>query len=72
VPAIDDEWPSLARLEGLYVARVLVRTSGNKQNAARLLEVDRKTLDRMINRHGISIQKANPGGVAHRSKTEDA
>jgi transcriptional regulator with GAF, ATPase, and Fis domain len=48
-----------------------VRTSGNKQNAARLLEVDRKTLDRMINRHGISIQKSN-AGVAHRSKTEDA
>jgi DNA-binding NtrC family response regulator len=56
-PAIDDEWPSLARLEGRYVARVLVRTSGNKQKAARLLEVDRKTLNRMIDRHGISIQK---------------
>ena len=58
VPPIDDEWPSLTTLEGRYVARVLVRTKGNKQVAARLLEVDRKTLDRMIKRHGISIKKS--------------
>jgi len=60
-PAIDEEWPTLAELEGRYVARVLVRTSGNKQAAARLLGVDRKTLDRMIKRHNISSGKvANP------------
>lgn len=56
-PAIDDEWPSLATLEGRYVARVLARTRGNKQVAARLLEVDRKTLDRMIQRHNITVKK---------------
>jgi two-component system response regulator AtoC len=56
-PAIDDEWPSLATLEGRYVARVLARTRGNKQVAARLLEVDRKTLDRMIQRHKITVKK---------------
>ena len=46
-------WPSLAETEGSYVARVLIHTRGNKQAAARLLGVDRKTLNRMIKRHGI-------------------
>jgi two-component system response regulator AtoC len=47
------EWVPLALIEGRYVAQVLVHTRGNKQAAARLLEVDRKTLDRMIKRHQI-------------------
>ena len=52
-PAAAEEWPSLAEIEGRYVGRVLAHTGGNKQAAARLLEVDRKTLDRMIKRHNI-------------------
>jgi DNA-binding NtrC family response regulator len=48
-----EEWPSLAVVEGRYVARVLAHTGGNKQAAARLLSVDRKTLERMIKRHHI-------------------
>ena len=48
-----EEWPSLAEIEGRYVAKVLAHTGGNKQAAARLLGVDRKTLDRMIKRHNI-------------------
>jgi two-component system response regulator AtoC len=55
-PATEENWTSLAVVEGRYVARVLVRTHGNKQAASRLLEVDRKTLDRMIKRHHISIE----------------
>jgi two-component system, NtrC family, response regulator AtoC len=53
----DSQWPSLADIEGRYVSRVLDHTSGNKQAAARLLEVDRKTLDRMMKRHGIEPHK---------------
>ena len=49
-----EELPSLAEIEGRHVAKVLGHTSGNKQAAARILEVDRKTLDRMIKRHEIS------------------
>jgi two-component system response regulator AtoC len=49
-----EEWPALAEIEGRYVSRVLVHTGGNKQAAARLLGVDRKTLDRMIKRHHIN------------------
>jgi len=52
-PAIED-WVTLSEIEGRYVARVLDHTGGNKQAAARLLAVDRKTLDRMIKRHNIN------------------
>ena len=48
-----DVWVPLSVIEGWYVARVLNYTKGNKQAAARVLEVDRKTLDRMIKRHHI-------------------
>jgi transcriptional regulator of acetoin/glycerol metabolism len=34
---------------------VLEHTRGNKQAAARLLKIDRKTLDRMIKRHNIPV-----------------
>lgn len=51
-PAVED-WVTLSEIEGRYVARVLEHTSGNKQAAARVLDVDRKTLDRMIKRHNI-------------------
>ncbi|MGB9180974.1 MAG: sigma-54 dependent transcriptional regulator [Pyrinomonadaceae bacterium] len=51
-----EQWPSLAEVEGRYVARVLHHTRGNKQAAARLLHVDRKTLERMIKRHKIEKQ----------------
>jgi DNA-binding NtrC family response regulator len=44
---------SLSVIEGRHVAKVLAHTGGNKQAAARLLNVDRKTLDRMIKRHRI-------------------
>jgi DNA-binding NtrC family response regulator len=50
-----EEWIPLSEIEGRYVTRVLGHTRGNKQAAARLLEVDRKTLDRMIKRHNITV-----------------
>ncbi|MGB7924542.1 MAG: sigma-54 dependent transcriptional regulator [Pyrinomonadaceae bacterium] len=58
-PQAGDEWPPLSEIEGRYVARVLAHTGGNKQAAARLLDIDRKTLQRMINRHHISTKTAN-------------
>lgn len=54
----NDDWVTLSEIEGRYVARVLVHTRGNKQAAARVLSVDRKTLDRMIKRHHIDCQHA--------------
>jgi len=49
----NNDWVTLSEIEGRYVGRVLEHTAGNKQAAARLLSVDRKTLDRMIKRHHI-------------------
>jgi len=51
--AANDDWVTLSVIEGRYVAQVLEHTRGNKQAAARVLAVDRKTLDRMIKRHHI-------------------
>jgi two-component system response regulator AtoC len=52
-----EEWLPLSVIEGRYVARVLAHTAGNKQAAARVLGVDRKTLDRMIQRHKIEFER---------------
>jgi two-component system, NtrC family, response regulator AtoC len=59
-----DAWVPLSEIEGRYVARVLEHTGGNKQAAARVLQVDRKTLDRMIKRHHINC----PHARGHRVK----
>lgn len=65
------EWLSLAETEGRYVARVLLYTGGNKQAAARLLDIDRKTIDRMIERHKIDISKlieSSPASYARKPR----
>jgi len=54
----NGDWVTLSEIEGRYVARVLIHTRGNKQAAARVLAVDRKTLDRMIKRHNIDCHHA--------------
>jgi DNA-binding NtrC family response regulator len=59
---VREEWVPLSEVEGRYVAQVLEHTRGNKQAAARVLAVDRKTLDRMIKRHHIDSQKARRTG----------
>jgi len=53
----NGEWVTLSVIEGRYVARVLEHTGGNKQAAARVLAIDRKTLDRMIKRHHIDCHR---------------
>jgi len=50
----DEELISLFELEGRHIERVLRHTRGNKQAAARLLGIDRTTLQRMIKRHQLS------------------
>ncbi len=46
------EWLTLEEFQIRYVNQVLEHTKGNKQAAARLLDIDRKTLSRMVNRNG--------------------
>jgi DNA-binding NtrC family response regulator len=57
-PLVVEDLSSLAVIEGRYVEKVLTYTGGNKQAAARILDVDRKTLDRMIKRHKITVGRA--------------
>jgi transcriptional regulator with GAF, ATPase, and Fis domain len=52
-------WPTLADAEGSYVARVLAHTGGNKQAAARILNIDRKRVDRIIKRHERAASRAS-------------
>jgi two-component system response regulator AtoC len=48
----SDKWMSLSEMEEKYVTEVLAHTGGNKQAAARLLNIDRKTLSRIVSRSG--------------------
>ncbi|HEX5964739.1 MAG TPA: helix-turn-helix domain-containing protein [Pyrinomonadaceae bacterium] len=70
-----EEWVPLSVIEGRYVAKVLEHTRGNKQAAARVLGVDRKTLDRMIKRHNIETTalraRTKPSNGAANSMTPD-
>ncbi|MBX7218830.1 MAG: sigma-54 dependent transcriptional regulator [Blastocatellia bacterium] len=45
--------PSYDEMERRYVEYVLTYTNGNKSQAAEIMGVDRKTLMRMIERHGL-------------------
>ncbi len=63
VETANEDWVTLSEVEGRYVGRVLEHTGGNKQAAARILAVDRKTLDRMIKRHNINSHHARPPRV---------
>jgi len=49
----NDDLLPLSAIEGRHVARVLAHTGGNKQAAARILGIDRTTLQRMIKRHKL-------------------
>ncbi|MDT7809090.1 MAG: two-component system, NtrC family, response regulator AtoC [Acidobacteriota bacterium] len=70
----DDECLiSLSELEARHIARVLAHTGGNKQAAARLLGIDRTTLQRMIKRHGLhanGARDASNGGNGPAQATE--
>jgi len=48
---------TLAAAEAAHTQRILNRTSGNKREAARLLGVSRPRLDRIIDRHKLSLPR---------------
>jgi len=47
---LKSKWLPLAVMEAKYTAQVLSSTGGNIQAAARILNIDRKTLTRIVNR----------------------
>jgi transcriptional regulator with PAS, ATPase and Fis domain len=50
----DEPIPSLAEAERLLIARVLKAASGNQTEAARVLDVERHRMRRLIVRHGLT------------------
>jgi two-component system, NtrC family, response regulator AtoC len=60
-----EDMPSLAELSRRYAAHILQTVGGNKSEAARLLEVDRKTLYRLIG--PTSAEDAPDGPTAEQS-----
>jgi DNA-binding NtrC family response regulator len=57
----EGEMVSLFELEGRHIARVLAHTSGNKLAAARILGIDRTTLQRMVKRHNLDTTASGGG-----------
>jgi two-component system response regulator AtoC len=62
----EEQLLPLAVVERLHVERVLKATGGNKQAAARLLGIDRTTLQRMVKRHQLN----NGEGDGHSPKPQ--
>jgi len=60
----DEELLSLAEVESRHILRVLARTGGNKQAAARVLSIDRTTLQRKLERY--NLEHAEPDDTAAR------
>src|SRR5690606_1603889 len=48
-----DDWKSLEDIEAEHIARTLERVELNKSAAARLLKIDRKRLDRKIEKYNL-------------------
>jgi len=55
----DEALPSLSEVESRHIFRVLARTGGNKQAAARVLGIDRTTLQRKIERYNLEQAEFN-------------
>jgi DNA-binding NtrC family response regulator len=53
----DDSWPSLAEIERDHIHRTLELTCYNQAAAARLLQMNRHSLRRKIEKHGIDFQR---------------
>src|SRR5207302_6719727 len=56
---VDEGLLSLSELERRHILRVLARTGGNKQAAARILGIDRTTLLRKLERYELEKTGAN-------------
>jgi DNA-binding NtrC family response regulator len=49
---VDEPWPTLEEHQWAYIYRVLARTHGNKSEAAALLGLHRRSLQRLLRRKG--------------------
>jgi DNA-binding NtrC family response regulator len=51
---IYDRWPTLEEHQWAYIHRVLARTHGNKSAAAAMLDLHRRSLQRLLRRKGAT------------------
>lgn len=58
-PEVSTSWPTLHQLQQSYVRQVLQHTSGNKQKAAQLLGVTRRTLYRWLEQDNATDDSAS-------------
>jgi two-component system, NtrC family, response regulator AtoC len=58
--SLDHGWPTLDEVESRYVDRVLARCDGNKTDAATILGVDRRTLQRLLARRSGKPDHEDP------------
>jgi DNA-binding NtrC family response regulator len=59
-PPSSSEVESLAVVEAGHIQKVLQQTGGNKRQAARLLEISRQRLDRLLRKHGLWPESGPP------------
>jgi DNA-binding NtrC family response regulator len=55
-PELHEGLASLADMERAYVQHVLARTGGHKSRTAEILRVSRGRLDRIIDKHGLTVE----------------
>jgi DNA-binding NtrC family response regulator len=55
-PELQDGLASLDDMERLYVQQVLARTGGHKSRTAEILHVSRGRLDRIIEKHSLTVE----------------
>ena len=51
----DEAGDSLEDMERAHVQRILIKTSGNKSQAAQILKISRPRLDRIIQKYGLRV-----------------
>lgn len=59
-PRHPQPWLSLDELEKQHIQAVLHATQGNKQKAAQILGINRRSLYRMAKRHGLNLDRESP------------
>ena len=62
-PPEDKKLISLDQMEAQYVKKVIQAVDGNMSRAAEILRVDRRTLYRMIDRHGLWTDRLRSSGA---------
>ena len=68
--ATDERWPTLDEHQWSYIHRVLARTHGNKSEAAAMLGLHRRSLQRLLRRNkGNGVRRPTKATAARRPAT---